>query len=329
MKCDIKIIQRRNYFLFGIVLLLFSACNEQKKPLPFTPKELLWTAAYNPTSNQLAFGGNQDSLRIVDADHRTVNALSWPNTITNLKWHPIANKLAIATQVSAQKTALLDIESNTTIELDSISKDGARALGWKPDGSLLAVGDNDGNLSIFDSSGKFLKQYATPLKSITGLSWHPSRNLIACVGGLLALIDSDADTIFTTTTRDSEVLLLCVAWHPEGNFFAIGDYGDSDKKMPALLQFWSAAGKKMQEMERSKAEYRNIVWSATGDTLATASDALRYWSKVGVLLKEKPVENLLWGLDWNYAKNNLVTTDEIGRVTSWDNTLNSNELLKY
>ena len=81
--------------------------------------------------------------------------------------------------------------------------------------------------------------------------------------------------------------MLCVEWHPSGELFVTGDYGDYDNNYPPLLQFWTSEGKKIKTIEKSKAEFRNLKWSKDGTLLATASENIRLWDRNWNLISEK------------------------------------------
>jgi len=108
--------------------------------------------------------------------------------------------------------------------------------------------------------------------------------------------------------------MLCVEWHPSGEFFVTGDYGDFIQDYSPLLIFWDKDGRKIREIEKSKAEYRNLKWTRQGDLLATASDKVRTWTKEGDLIKERNMGSLLWGIDWNDKDEKIVVSSEDGKV---------------
>ena len=106
-------------------------------------------------------------------------------------------------------------------------------------------------------------------------------------------------------------------WNPDGKFFASGDYGSDAENIESLLQFWGEDGNLLKSMHGSKAEYRNARWSPDGEFLASASDALRVWTREGkeVHLGESP--ELLWGLDWDRKANSIITSSKAGRIRIW------------
>ena len=317
-------------FLLSIILI--AGCNQNKdsKQVIEEPDWWLWAVDWHPNDDWLAAGGTQDSLRIFSlTQNKLIKNYPIPGTITKVKWHPTQDKLAIATQGQKASSYILDTNTNERIELDSVYEFGARAIGWNRTGDLLAVGDYEGKLLLFDPKGNLIKKIDSDQKSLIGLDWHPTKNLIAAIGEKVLLYDVDEDSLTDIEDRDEEVLMLCVAWHPSGEFFVTGDYGDYEKPHPALLQYWTEEGEKIRSIEESKAEYRNIAWSKDGQVLATASEKVRLWDDQGNIVAQAPVENLLWGIDWNSDGTRLVTTDEKGKLTIWDRELNQGTELAY
>jgi len=305
--------------LILIISLLVYGCQPTTEAFKTDFNKILWAADWSPDGKHFAVGGNYQALKIYSGEnYKLIKNLPYPNTITKLKWHPTESLLAIATQTSTQKSSIYNYKTGESIPLDSISEVGARSLGWSSDGQLLAVGDLDGYIHIFNKKGKHLKKMDCEQKTVTGLSWHPTKNIIATVGFQIAIYDVDNNQIQKIKPRPVDVLMLSVAWHPSGDFFVTGDYGDYIENYPALLQFWNADGENIRNIEKSKAEYRNLVWSKNGERLATASDALRIWSKEGKLLRIGKSKRLLWGIDWNSDDTKLVTCNIDGGVVIWN-----------
>lgn len=290
----------------------------------------LWTANWNPNDDQISVGGTQDTLRLFSSEtFKLIYNLPLEGTITKTKWHPNKNKLAIAMQDGKSKPLILNTVTKEQIALDRLDESGARAIGWNKKGELLAVGDYSGLLNIYGEKGEIIKRIDTKQKSLIGLDWHPEKNIIAAVGERISIYDFDNDSIFDIKPRKEDVLMLCVEWHPNGDFFVTGDYGDFEKNFSPLLQFWTANGKNLRNIEKSEAEFRNIRWSNDGKFLATASESLRLWNEDGDLLKETKSENLLWGIDWNKSNSKIVTTDDKGKIIIWDKELNQIKEITY
>jgi len=319
--------------LFVLIAILIVGCiKNQKKPVTQTEKKdwWLWAANWHPNGDEIVVGGTQDTLRLFSTtESRLLKNYPVEGTITKVKWHPTENILAFSVQGGKSKTSVFDIDTGKRIELDSINEFGVRAIGWNTNGEFLAVGDYDGIIGIYDKGGKFVKRIPTEQKAIIGLDWHPSQDIIVAVGEKITLYDLSLDSLRHIKHRENDVLMLCVEWHPSGELFVTGDYGDFQYNYPPYLQFWSANGEKLKTVEKSKAEYRNLKWSKDGTLLATASEKLRLWDRNGDLVLEKSVPNLLWGIDWNRDDSEMVTTDEKGLIHIWDRNLNKIDELKY
>lgn len=281
-------------------------------------KEILWTADWSPNGKYIAYGGNIDTLKILDGNnHKPRRSIPLKNTITRVKWHPTKNWIAVATQISPDASRIVDLDTGTSHLLPGISADGARGLDWNYTGDYLAVGDNDGQILIYDITGKLLRSFSNDSKkSITALAWHPSENILIAVSEKINIFNFEGTLIQSIKHRPEEVLLLCVAWHPSGKFFATGDYGDAQDK--SMLQFWDEKGKLLQQHIVSKAEIRNLRWNDKGSRLATASDALRIWDTDANLRYEGLSEDYLWGVSWNGKGKRIVTSSMEQHVVIWD-----------
>lgn len=318
--------------LFFSMLFLCACHTTSKKSGAATSREdwWLWSASWHPNKELLAVGGTQDTLRLfAGKDYRLSKNLFFEGTITKIQWHPTKDLLAVAMQGGKSKSSIYDLASGKRTEMEGLNDFGARAIGWNRNGKLLAVGDYAGLLMVYDEEGKLVRRIATNQKSVIGLDWHPSKDVLVAVGDRISLYDMDKDTLVHVEDRSEEVLMLCVAWHPSGAFFVTGDYGDNDHDFPALLQYWDQTGKKIRSWEGSKAEYRDLDWTDDGNMLATASECIRIWDAEGRLLSEKPSPSLLWGIDWDADGRKLVTTDKQGVILVWYKRLRRVRKVEY
>ncbi|WP_422104356.1 WD40 repeat domain-containing protein [Winogradskyella sp.] len=324
----------RILFLFILMSMIWGCKQTQKVESQHPQKNerwFFWSVDWHPHKDQFVVGGSNDTFFKLLSSNSFQELESYPykGTITQTKWHPTKDKLAISVQDGKSKSAILNLNDTEIVELDSITNAGARALGWNRTGDLLAVGDNDGFVTIFDETGCFLRKINTNQKGLMDLDWHPGKNLIATVGEKITLYDYELDRLKTIEDRKENILMLCVNWHPNGKLFVTGDYGDIENQYPPLLQFWTYDGQRQKSIEESKAEFRNIKWSSDGNLLATTSEKLRIWNKDGDLVAEDISENLLWGLDWNKDGSKLVATDNQGKIIFWDKNLTKLKELNY
>lgn len=311
------------YLLFLVCLSFLSCQRSIQLGLPQDESIYLWEASWSPDGQWIAIGGNRDTLRILSAKtYELARQFPIKETITKVRWHPSQPILAVATQTSTDGLVLIDLESNQLQYLPGIPPSGGRGLGWNHTGELLAFGSNEGDLHFFTTTGKLLRKVTTGQKSVIDLHWHPKRNELAMVSEDIVRYDYDDDTFLPIIKdRPEETLMLCVAWHPSGEFLVSGDYGDFEKNYPPLLRYWAADGTLLHSLEESEAEYRNLRWSPDGSTLASSSEAIRLWSTDGELLAAQIKPHLLWGVDWSPDGKRLVTSGDAGEVAIWTRKL--------
>ena len=311
-------------FSFLLLLILSLSCSTTKSKFDFD--KVLWTVDWSPDGKLIAVGGNIDELKLLTTEglktHKTFKKL---NTITKIKWHPNGELIAISRQGSDandpddNKAEIINTKDGTSIVLAVIH---ARGLGWANNGRMLAIGDGEGVLWIFSKTGNLIKKIQTDQKAITGLSWHPSSGRIVTIGSHIEIIQVGSEKRIKIIPREIEILMLSVEWHPSGEFFVTGDYGDNILDYPPLLMYWDTDGNKIRAINGSKAEYRNLKWTKSGDRLVTASEKVRIWTKEGKLIKERNLSALLWGVDWNRKDDKIIVTSEDGRTFLLDELLN-------
>lgn len=309
MKIRIKILTILNF-------LIILSCN---KVIAQNEKEILWTTDWSPNGKLIAIGGNVDSLNIYKLDLKLHKSFPVKNTITRVKWHPSKNMIAVATQLSTEKSFIIDLDSNKKIELDGISPDGARGIDWNFTGEYLAVADNDGQILIFNIKGELIRKFVNQTnstKAIMSIAWHPKKNILTTVTDQIRFLDIEGNLIKSIKHRTEEVMLLSVAWHKSGDFFVTGDYGDEKDK--SLLQYWNEQGELLKSIDISIGEYRNLSWNSDGKRLASASDALRIWDTQGNLISVGNSKDYLWGVSWNKNGNKIITSSTQQRITLWN-----------
>lgn len=283
-------------------------------------KEIFWTTDWSPNGKYIAIGGNIDTLNIYsEGNLQSCKSFPVKNTITRIKWHPTLNIIAVTTQMSNEKSFILNLETNEKIELNDISPNGARGLDWNYTGEYLGVADNDGQILIYDIKGKLIRKFVNQVnstKGITALDWHPKKNIITTVADKIRFFDFEGNLLKSIKHRQEEVLLLSIAWHKSGDFFVTGDYGDEKDK--SLLQYWNEQGQLIKTIDISKGEYRNLAWNTKGDRLASASDALRIWDTKGNLISEGNSKDRLWGVSWNNKGSRIITSSMEQRIILWN-----------
>lgn len=283
-------------------------------------KPIIWSTDWSPNGKLIAIGGIKDTLKIYSEKKiKTYKSFHIKNTITRAKWHPSKNTIAVTTQNSKDKSSIINLKTDEKVELNGISPDGARGIDWNYTGEYLAVGDNDGQVLIYNTKGELIRKFINQpnsTKSITALDWHPNKNILITISEKIRFFDIEGNLLNTVKHRAEDVLILSVAWHKSGAFFVTGDYGD--EKVKSLLQYWSEQGKLIRSIAISKGEYRNLTWNPKGNRLASASDALRIWDTKGNLISDGNEKNhFLWGVSWNKQGNKIITSAQ--SILLWNN----------
>lgn len=308
-------LMRGSFALFFFLCVLTSIAQRRD--------QTLWTVAWSPDDALIAVGSNDGYLRILAGDsYELIKAYSTGTAIVSrVKWHPTQNKLGVITQSVGFKAKILDLDSDSWIDLEGLEYS-LRGLDWNHNGDLLAVSEFEGEVSIYDLQGKRSARFLADDKSVTGIDWHPSENILTAVGSTVGLYTHLGDTLLQFSPRKEEIFLLCVEWHPSGKFFATGDYGTFDDATDKRIDFWSPGGEQLVQMGNSLAEYRNIRWSPDGRYLASANNALSLWDTTGQLVDQtEATKDYLWGVDWNSDGSLLITGSSEGVFSVWDSNL--------
>ena len=303
------------------VALAFSAILQPLQAVAPGDPGILWSVDWSRDGKQFVVGG-QWGVGLFDAETCKLTEstpLESAKKTTHVRWHPQRNLLAVSGGADSV-SAIYNMDTHQKIPL--VTHEGTRGIAWNPTGKLLATAGNDGSLQIWSDEGKLLHtSRQEKAKSMTGVTWHPTENKVLMIGEFISLHDESGTVIKQVRHRpDSKgpCLLLCVEWHPSGEFFVTGDYGNHETGDLPVLQFWSPDLQLLKTFAATgDAPFRNISWNRDGSLLASASDALRIRSEDGELRHVGKSQDLLWGIHWNPKGDRLLTSSIAGQVTLW------------
>jgi len=298
-------------------------------------EQILWTTKWNHDGSHFVVGGVH-ALWVFDSNtletksllpglhQRHADNTDFPYmAVTRVSWHPDSNLLAVSSQ-GKNVNGIYDVASGDRIALTIPAEDFGRGVSWSPDGDRVAFTIDD-RLMISKADGTLLHDIPRyrDAKGLTGAAWSPAGDRIVTIGGRITLHDAQGRPIKQTMHRpeavDDNQLLLGVAWHPSGEFFAVSDYG-TEVDDP-VLKFWSADAELLKSITlEGDAEVRNVAWNRDGTRLASASSKLQIWKQNGELEFEAKSPDLLWGVDWHPDGDGILTSSIDGRVTLWSAT---------
>jgi len=296
---------------------------------------ILWTARWNHDGSLFAIGGihalwafDSDTLEKKSLLPKAPGARSGDTNIpymavTRVAWHPSSNLLAVSSQ-GKNVNGIYDISTSKRTALTASQDHFGRGVSWSPDGSQLAFTSDD-RLKISKADGTVLHDIPRykEAKGLAGVAWSPSGDRIVTIGARITLHNAQGEAIkqmmHRPEARERDQLLLCIAWHPSGEFFVVGDYG-TELDDP-VLQFWSADGELLKSITlEGDTQIRNLSWNRGGTRLVSASSKLAIWTRDGELEYEAQSPDLLWGVDWHPNGDRILTSSIEGRVTLWSST---------
>ena len=304
-----------------LICLPLGACGQGDNQIPqatvtAAPK-FIWTLDWSPDDKYIAIAGDDSIVRLYDGNNYSLRkTFKMPGATKCIMWHPQQKLLAVGTMNGVE---VLNTETGNTV---SITSAGARSLTWNKDGSLLATAHGE-FVHIWTADGKLVKSLKKEhINTLMGITWDATKNLIVTGSDEIRIWDASTGTQLKVIRHRPEQLgVLTVQWHPSGQLFASGDYGHHREGKGSILQLWNADGTLIKTIPGSLGEYRNVRWSKDGNMLASASDALRIWTKKGELIAEGPSseDEIVWGLGWNSTGTRIATATFNGTVQVWDN----------
>jgi WD40 repeat protein len=138
------------------------------------------------------------------------------------------------------------------------------ALGWAHDGSFLAVGTDQGALTVFGGAdGAVLRRAEAHQGGVLALAWSPAARALATSGqdGAVRLWYADDDApreIVAASSAWTETL----AWHPDGRLLATAT--------GKVARVWRAGGAAVSKAPPVESTISGVSWSPSGKQLALA-----------------------------------------------------------
>jgi WD40 repeat protein len=210
---------------------------------------------------------------------------------------------------------------------------GAGTVALSPDGTLIAIGDEDGSVRVYEvDSGQELAGSAGTSGQITGLAFSQDSSQLAvlqcgkviqtengtpaCEYNEVSLLDSRSGESIEQILLDSPGFRRAVAIQPGGSFLAVGDDSGYVSLYNTTQQIWTSMATKLP------AGVASLAFSPDGSMLASGNTdkSLQLWdvsARQPIARAMFGAPDVITGLVFEPATGNLFTGSRNGAVQYW------------
>jgi WD40 repeat protein/predicted Ser/Thr protein kinase len=266
--------------------------------------------AWSPDETTVVAASNDPALRWWKSDGTLIRSFELPAIVQALAWSS-EGKLA----AGADNGLVYLWEPDGSVAKAVLEHSaGIRVLAWSPDGKRLAVGCDDGSLTIWDVASATKLTLTAPghAEGITALDWRPDgARLISASWDDTARI-WNADGSFAVLQGDNSGDVTSADWSADGSVVATGAADGS-------IRLWQADGTLITVIRQHQNAVRALSWNA-GDILASASadSTVGLWSKQGLALAMlSGHRDRVFTLAWRPDQRELVSAGEDGTLRIW------------
>jgi WD40 repeat protein/serine/threonine protein kinase len=243
-------------------------------------------------------------------------------------WHAASNRLAEGTSAGLIRIWDVDRERTTLILRGPApvqSWEGARWLGWSPDGGKLAGGCNDATVHVWETiTGRELYVLTGHQSPIRSVAFNSNGGRVAAWGedGTIKIWDANTGRLTAEVVHPKEV--RAGAWSPDDNLLASG-HEDGTVTISG-----THGGDKVVTLRKRSWGVYDLAWSPDGTRLASAGAdfTARIWDVASEKMVVGPLRHShrVMSVAWEPNGQRLATCSVDETVKVWNATTGREEV---
>ena len=186
------------------------------------------------------------------------------------------------------------------------------------DGRLIAAGDSDGGLKLWNRSGELVREFkGHSTDSIAHVRFSPDEMQLAsaCSDHSVSLWNVDTGENTSTLTGHTN-FATCLDWSPDGQSIAGGAYNEQ-------IRIWDAVtGDVKHVLSGHRGSVNDVTYSPDGNTLAScaADGAILLWdaSNGSRLRTIRGHTDYIFSVDWSADGSRILSSSSDGSTRIWN-----------
>ena len=233
--------------------------------------------AFRPRTDELATASTDGTVKFWDTQTwRELRTLR-PNfkKVTALAFSPLGDRLAVC---GFTNRPVVILDADTGDELQRLGDSSAQTIAFSADGRLLAVGNEEGLVTIFHvETGAEQRRFQAPGKYLYSVGFSPDDHLVYAAGtdSSITIWDNATGHEIDASPLRHRGLIYSAMFSPDGQYFASGSWDRT-------VRIWDTSSwKQVQVMIDAVAATQSVAFSPDGQYLAwgATDSAVKLWHR--------------------------------------------------